>query len=298
MGAKGKCLIRYAGFDNDEMFEDTKVLNNIQLEKKYGYSASTIKRNLKLNNYDVDNFQKISFNNIHDNILKMWEENLNAVEISKKLNVSDDCVYNHLKKANINYLNPSCDISIIKNKKDGEEFKIYKNHNYAISNFGRVYSFYSKKFLTPSIKTGINKGYIVFCINGKSKSAHRLVAETLIDNPNEYKEVNHIDMNRSNNHISNLEWCNRSQNVIHMLTDKDNYSRCVIRAIEAGMKNAKMVICLDDDITFNSISEAKIFYGIKGVEQISRVCTGKNSYVKDKNGRKLKFEFVEGDTNE
>lgn len=51
-------------------------------------------------------------------------------------------------------------------------------------------------------------------LNGKSKtvSVHRLVALAFVENPNNYKEVNHIDENKLNNAASNLEWCTRSYN--------------------------------------------------------------------------------------
>ena len=44
---------------------------------------------------------------------------------------------------------------------------------------------------------------------------HRLIAETLIENPNNYSEVDHIDENKSNNHISNLRWISRKHNMRH-----------------------------------------------------------------------------------
>lgn len=44
-------------------------------------------------------------------------------------------------------------------------------------------------------------------------SVHRLVAETFIPNPNNYKTVNHKDGNRLNNHVSNLEWMTQKQNI-------------------------------------------------------------------------------------
>jgi hypothetical protein len=46
---------------------------------------------------------------------------------------------------------------------------------------------------------------------------HRLIAEEFIPNPNNYPQVNHIDKDRINNMIDNLEWCNPQQNVEHSL---------------------------------------------------------------------------------
>ena len=53
--------------------------------------------------------------------------------------------------------------------------------------------------------------------NGKTNSArvHRLVAETFIPNPNNYRDVNHIDGNKLNNNIDNLEWVSHSNNIRH-----------------------------------------------------------------------------------
>ena len=44
---------------------------------------------------------------------------------------------------------------------------------------------------------------------------HRLVAETWVPNPDNLPEINHIDGNPQNNHISNLEWCTHQQNHQH-----------------------------------------------------------------------------------
>ena len=49
----------------------------------------------------------------------------------------------------------------------------------------------------------------------RTYKVHRLVAEAFIDNPMGYQQVNHINGNRSDNNVTNLEWCTNRQNVLH-----------------------------------------------------------------------------------
>jgi hypothetical protein len=63
-------------------------------------------------------------------------------------------------------------------------------------------------------------GYsVVYFYDGHNKRkkhfVHRLIAQLFIGNPDNKKEVNHKDMNPSNNDISNLEWVTRNENVTH-----------------------------------------------------------------------------------
>ena len=46
---------------------------------------------------------------------------------------------------------------------------------------------------------------------------HRLVAETFIPNPKKLPQVNHLDGNTLNNHVSNLEWCDAYDNLMHAI---------------------------------------------------------------------------------
>ncbi len=86
---------------------------------------------------------------------------------------------------------------------------------YKVSNLGRVRDFKGK--IKPMYKQ--NKGYycLSLCKDGKTfhPTIHRLVAEHFIDNPNGLTQVNHKDGDKSNNHATNLEWCNQRMNYNH-----------------------------------------------------------------------------------
>lgn len=102
---------------------------------------------------------------------------------------------------------------------------------YQVSNLGRVKSLKTYKYTKKTnsckeilririLRSALEKsGYkIVVLTKNKirtTKKVHRLVAETFISNPNNYKCVNHIDGNKLNNSVNNLEWITNSNNTIH-----------------------------------------------------------------------------------
>ncbi len=99
---------------------------------------------------------------------------------------------------------------------------------YKVSNIGRVRSVerYVKQHRGQQLKKGkilklgIDRGgYVTVKLSkdnkGRRPTVHRLVSQAFITNPDNKPEVNHIDGNKSNNHVYNLEWCTRSENMKH-----------------------------------------------------------------------------------
>ena len=91
------------------------------------------------------------------------------------------------------------------------------NDKYLLTSKGDIYRLvkHGKRVFELQAKRKHNNGYLRGVIDGKDVYIHRLVAMAFCDNPNGYKEVNHIDGNKENNCASNLEWCSRGQNNKH-----------------------------------------------------------------------------------
>lgn len=109
---------------------------------------------------------------------------------------------------------------------------------YEVSSYGRVRSLdrYDRRNQFRKGKLLKNRdncnGYLLCGLskNGivKNKYIHRLVAEAFIPNPNNIKEVNHLDEDKTNNRVENLEWCDRKYNC--------NYGTKIKREINTKIK--------------------------------------------------------------
>ena len=150
--------------------------------------------------------------------------------------------------------------------------------NYEVSCYGRVRNKITGHILSPGICRGYPQVTLYDGARHWNTTIHRLVADTFYDGDHQGLEVNHIDGDKKNNCIWNLEWCTREENIKH--------------AWENGLYKpspnfpTKRVRIVETDETFDSLTEcAKSIDGSKS--GISRCLKGKR-----KTHRGYHFEYV------
>lgn len=146
------------------------------------------------------------------------------------------------------------------------EKEIWKNiegfENYQISSYGRVKSYYNnKESILKQIKDSHGYYFVNLYKNKISKISylHRLVSENFIENPENKPQVNHKDGIKTNNHISNLEFCTAKENIQHaFLTGlMENCRKASKESVKkAHETNKKPVYSKKLDMQFESRTEA------------------------------------------
>lgn len=120
---------------------------------------------------------------------------------------------------------------------DGLSYNNFEFEGYEVSNKGRLRSVdrlvIDKNGKAKKVKGVIrrlkknNRGYILVTVKSKGKECtcliHRLVAMAFLENPNNLPEVNHIDNNKENNSLENLEW----------ITSKDNHNHAISKGFRS-----------------------------------------------------------------
>lgn len=155
---------------------------------------------------------------------------------------------------------------------------------YEVSDLGRVKSVsrtvrrgdiqqaVREKVLSPKVS---KKGYLIVglhkCAKTRYKYIHRLVAEAFLEMPTSDCEVNHKDEDKTNNIVSNLEWCSHVANVNH------GTGRC-----RHDLELIKPVSCYKDGVLvkrYESITQASVELGV-GKSSVWAALSGKSKTCK------------------
>lgn len=142
-----------------------------------------------------------------------------------------------------------------------------KETNYSVSNIGEVKNDLTNKVLSPRMQQGYYHVTLAIDKKGKGCRVHRLVAEAFIPNPENKPYVNHINCNRSDNRVENLEW----------VTPSENSKKAVENGRWASSKKLKAVtqytLAGEKIRTFESATEAARQNGLLQ-EKITECCRG------------------------
>ena len=150
---------------------------------------------------------------------------------------------------------------------------------YQVSNFGRVKSFRSGGIILKDAGDSYGYRIVVLCNEKgrKTKTIHRLVALAFIPNPNNKREVDHINTIRTDNRVENLRWVTRKENARNPKS-KENYKKTghIYSALEKRKRPVRQISGGVVIAEYNSIREAERATGVAH-QNIASVLRGRST---------------------
>lgn len=161
------------------------------------------------------------------------------------------------------------------------EIKALKREWYSGVEF-KIFRIKESHFLKPTLKkTGYCHVTLLKEGKQKTKSVHRIVAEAFIKNDKNKQQVNHINGNKSDNRLSNLEWATPTENTIHAYENE-----LLISKKRGEHSQAKKIKCTTLDMEFDCINNAADVLGVKKYS-IGKICNGRQRQTAG-----LTFKFI------
>lgn len=166
----------------------------------------------------------------------------------------------------------------------GETWKVVQGFElYSISNLGRLKIKQRSGTYKICPQQITDRGYYYYKLKGQCKKykmrIHRLVAMAFLPNINNYEQVNHINGNKSDNRVENLEWCSNSMNIEHRIQVLGFKSgKKAVQKLSLNGEVIKEYISLQEAAKDNNCSKANI----------SSVCNGR---MKTSAGFKWKYKL-------
>ena len=161
-----------------------------------------------------------------------------------------------------------------------------KRSEYFVSNLGNVKRIVKETGIEENVALSDNgSGYMTFTLG----YVHRAVAELFIENPFNKEQVNHINGNKKDNRVENLEWCTRLENVRHAI--RTGLSKPITHTEETKKKLREMKLgTKHSEETKRKISENNFFKGKKR-EDHSKLMEGGNNPA----AIKIEITFINGE---
>jgi hypothetical protein len=147
------------------------------------------------------------------------------------------------------------------------EFFPHPQHSHIyLSEDGRVWSVTkNRECRTSRLNSQVNYQRLCTKIDGKTKNfyLHRLVAETFIPNPHNYSDINHINGDKTDNCVNNLEWVSKSMNLLHCARVLENNPLVGTYLLEEVSTGRRIVVknltkfCEDNGLNYSSIRDKR-----------------------------------------